>query len=256
MMSPVTRAALAGIGEQVRRHGFAFRSGDEMRAILGVADSDDCSCFAGSWEHLGLDLYMADGGRYRRRRFAVFDVTAGVITRKPHQPHYQSRDYNPLNGGIQRWFEPVADTIATHVVVQRLVSICECLFEAIASKLDKQTCWHVEMHQFRIEALAGQANRPTPEGAHRDGVDWVCVMLVNRHNVSSGVTQIYDRAGTALSEFTLVDPLDTVFIDDARVRHGVTPISRLDPELEGFRDVLILTFARVIAGSYRSCGST
>ena len=61
--------------------------------------------------YFGLDLYMADGGRYRRRRFAAFDAVSGTVTRKPHQPHYQSRDYNPLNGDIERWFEPVSGAV-------------------------------------------------------------------------------------------------------------------------------------------------
>jgi hypothetical protein len=100
------------------------------------------------------------------------------------------------------------------------------------------------MHQFRIEAVAGQAARPTPEGAHRDGVDWVCVMLVNRCNVSSGITHIYDSNGGSLRQFTLIDPLDTVFVDDTRVRHGVTPIEPLDASRKAFRDVLILTYRR------------
>ena len=56
---------------------------------------------------------MADGGRYRKRRHAAFGARAGEpIHRKPHQPHYQSRDYNPLNGGIARWFDPVLPEIA------------------------------------------------------------------------------------------------------------------------------------------------
>ena len=39
--------------------------------------------------------------------FAAFGARAeGAIHRKTHQPHYQSRDYNPLNGGIARWFDP------------------------------------------------------------------------------------------------------------------------------------------------------
>ena len=29
----------------------------------------------------------------------------------PHQPHYQGLDYNTLNGGIERWFKPIADEI-------------------------------------------------------------------------------------------------------------------------------------------------
>ena len=50
----------------------------------------------------------------------------------------------------------------------------------------------MELHQFRIEARAGQIGQPTPEGLHRDGVDWVLVVLVDRRNVESGVTSIYD----------------------------------------------------------------
>ena len=31
----------------------------------------------------------------------------GPIARGAHQPHYQTLDYNTLNGGIERWFEPI-----------------------------------------------------------------------------------------------------------------------------------------------------
>jgi len=237
-------AVLAGIGEEIRRDGFAFRAGGDMRSMLRGPGLNDWSPFASSWEDLGLDRYMADGGRYRRRRFAAFGIVGDLISRKPHQPHYQSRDYNPLNGGLQRWFEPVLDVVATHDLAQRLLSVCASIFGRLVSTPDQQARWHVEMHQFRIEAIAGQAARPTPEGAHRDGVDWVCVMLVNRCNVSSGITHIYDSNGGSLRQFTLIDPLDTVFVDDTRVRHGVTPIEPLDPSMQAFRDVLILTYRR------------
>ena len=43
-------------------------------------------------------------------------------TRKPHQPHYQSRDYNPLNGGIERWFEPVTDEIGAHPTLRAILA--------------------------------------------------------------------------------------------------------------------------------------
>ena len=54
--------------------------------------------------------------------------------------------------------------------------------------------WHVEIHQFRIEARSGQDGQPTPEGMHRDGVDWVLVLLVSRVNIASGETSIGDLA--------------------------------------------------------------
>jgi hypothetical protein len=213
-----------------------------MRALLHLSDRDGWDSFASSWEDLGVDLYMADGGRYRRRRFAAFSANGSAFTRKAHQPHYQSRDYNPLNGGLQRWFEPVLDAVATHGITQRILGVCATIFTAMTPDAEQPACWHVEMHQFRIEAVSGKAGLPTPEGAHRDGVDWVFVMLVNRYNVASGITDIYDSGGGSLQRFTLSAPLDTVFVDDTRVRHGVTPITPVDPQLKAFRDVLIVTF--------------
>ena len=91
----------------------------------------DWQSFTSSWGNLGLDLYMADGGRYRRRRFAAFHLTRDLIERKPHQPHYQSRDYNPLNGDIERWFEPVLPEIATNTVLLNLLRTCQEVFDKV-----------------------------------------------------------------------------------------------------------------------------
>ena len=234
---------LASITEDIERDGFAFRRGSDMRSILRARGLDAWPAFASSWDNLGLDLYMADGGRYRRRRFAAFDAVSGTVTRKPHQPHYQSRDHNPLNGDIERWFEPVSDAVCANGFMRGIFGVCTTIFDA-ASPDGKAANWHMEMHQFRIEADSGQSGLATPEGAHRDGVDWVCVLLVNRRNVSSGVTQIFDPGGRSLGEFTLTDPLDTVFLDDRRVLHGVTPITPMDPASKASRDVLVLTFRR------------
>lgn len=222
--------------------GFVRFPAEETRAMLGpeaVADWDD---FAASWNDLGLDTFMADGGRYRRRRFAAFAVAPGLLERKPHQPHWQSRDYNPLNGGVQRWFEPVTDAIAHHPVTRGVIATGLDLFDPLSPASDAP--WHVEMHQFRIEARAGEQGLPTPEGMHRDGVDWVIVMLVDRQNVDSGVTDIFAPDGSSLGSFTLTTPGDAVFLDDHRVLHGVTPIRPRNAQAPAVRDVLVVTFRR------------
>src|ERR1700736_4174420 len=94
--------SLAPIADTIASGGFAFVRAPQMQAVLEPAGLRDWRRFAASWDDLGVDAYMADGGRYRRRRFAAFRATAEGIPRKPHQPHYQSRDYNPLNGGLER----------------------------------------------------------------------------------------------------------------------------------------------------------
>ena len=85
--------------------GFAFVHGPVMRELIASAGPlRDWPAFADSWNHLALDTYMADGGRYRRRRHAVYAAPAGgAIVRAPHQPHYQSRDYN---GRLVTRYEP------------------------------------------------------------------------------------------------------------------------------------------------------
>src|SRR5207244_7903705 len=100
--------------QSIERDGFAHARAPEMRAVLERAGLRDWDRFAASWNDLGVDAFMADGGRYRRRRFACFRASPAGISRKPHQPHYQSRDYNPMNGGMGRWFALVSEATATH----------------------------------------------------------------------------------------------------------------------------------------------
>src|SRR5215471_4007326 len=216
--------SFAAIERVVSRDGFAFVHGADMRAVLKAAALRDWDDFAKSWDDLGVDTYMADGGRYRRRRFAVFRATAEGITRKPHQPHYQSRDYNPLNGDVERWFDPVKPEIAGHPALRAVLDTCFRLFHGLTTAAARPASWHVEIHQFRIEADGAEAGQPTPEGMHRDGVDWVLVLLVDRVNIASGETTICDLAETPLGSFTLAEPGDAAITDDNRVYHGVTPV--------------------------------
>ncbi|MGD9905786.1 MAG: 2OG-Fe dioxygenase family protein [Vicinamibacterales bacterium] len=239
---PAASAAAAAV-TSLGRAGFARLAGREVQALAGTA-ADGFASLAASWADLDTDTYMADGGRYRRRRYASFAVDGAVVTRRPHQPHYQGRDYNRLNGGVDRWFTPIADAVAAHPLFERLVVLFGGMFDAAAAPRP----WIVEAHQFRIEADPGHPGLPTPEGMHRDGVDWVAVCLIGRTNVAGGVTAVADAEGRSLGTFTLVDPLDTVVLDDHRLWHGVTPVMPERPGHPAHRDVLVLTYRDGHAG--------
>jgi hypothetical protein len=235
---------LQPIAESLKRNGFAFAEAEAMQRVLGEAGLADWESFAKSWNDLGIESYMADGGRYRRRRHAAFAASSDGVARKPHQPHYQSRDYNPLNGGIERWFAPVTEAIGAHPAMQAILRTCFDLFDGLTPQGTRPPVWHVETHQFRIEAKAGAEGRPTPEGLHQDGVDWVLVLLIARENVASGMTSIHDLAKRNIGNFTLTRPFDAAFVDDSRVSHGVTPVEPLDSARPSYRDVLVVTFRR------------
>ncbi len=223
--------------------GYVFVQAPAMAEALEAAGLADWDGFARSWDDLGIDTYMADGGRYRKRRHAAFAVSAAGVTRKPDQPHYQSRDYNMLNGGIARWFDPMTAEAAEAAAFRAILSTCHALFDG----LTPAPAWHVEAHQFRIEARPGQPGQPTPEGMHQDGVDWVLVLMVGRVNIASGATSIHGLDRTLLGSFTLEAPMDTALVDDHRVFHGVTPVQPLDPQQPAHRDVLVVTFRRETA---------
>jgi hypothetical protein len=230
--------------EHIRRDGFAFVSAAQIEALLAALEqpaawNDDWQRFASSWNDLLLDTYLPEGHRYRRRRHATLSARAGqtCVRIEPHQPHYQSLEYNPLAGGIQRWFEPIERDVIEGASMQRILAFCCELFSTFKPHAD----WHIECHQFRIEARRGAPGQPTPEGVHRDGVDYVLVLLITRTNITSGTTTMHDLAGRQLGSFTLSAPLDAALVDDARVKHGVTPVEPIDAAQPAYRDVLVVT---------------
>jgi hypothetical protein len=228
----------------LRRDGFAFVAASAMHEALERSGAlSDWACFAASWNDLAPDTYLVDHGRFRRRRHAVFSIeAAAAIRRELHQPHYQSRDYNSVYGGIERWFEPIADGVGSGSTFCSILHFCTSLFGALVSPM---AAWRVEAHQFRIEARADEPGLPTPEGVHRDGVDYVLVLLIARHNIAKGTTTIHAADGKLLGSFTLTEAFDSALVDDARVFHGVTPVEPLDPARPAYRDVLVVTFKRV-----------
>lgn len=190
------------------------------------------------WQDLPPDAHLKDGGRYRRRRHACAVVTASTVTPVPHRAHWQPVAYNALHGGMSRWFEPVHSTTTQSPVWHRLLQGLAAVFDAAVGAA---TPWSVEAHQFRIDTTDG-IGRPTPEGAHRDGVDYVAVFLVERHQVKGGETRVFEADGPNGQRFTLSEPWSLLLLDDARVIHESTPIQPVGDS--GYRDTLVLTYRR------------
>lgn len=240
-MHNLPASPLSSLFDAVQREGFSFATADVMQPLLqSIGELSDWDVFADSWNQLGPDPYLAAKGRFRRRRHATFIATeSGAVEAAAHQPHYQSLQYNTLQGDIQRWFEPIDAVVVNSASLRIILAFCHQLFGSLAPDTLQ---WHVEVHQFRIEASVDAAGEPTPEGSHRDGVDFVLVLLVDRHNIASGTTTIHTPDGQALGDFTLTRPFDSALIHDPRVFHGVTQVKPLVPDEPAHRDVLVVTF--------------
>jgi hypothetical protein len=217
----------------LRGQGYAVLDAQAVCALAGCT-LRDLQVLQPSWDALPSDDYLKDGGRYRRRRHACFVVDGERIVQAPHRAHWQPLEYNALHGGMQRWFEPVEP----RVVAQPAWSGLLRALARTATGLRSAETWFIEAHQFRIDTEGG-IGRPTPEGAHRDGVDLVAVFLVAREGVKGGETRVFQADGPAGQRFTLAQPWSLLLLDDARVVHETTPIQPVDGP--GHRDTLVLT---------------
>ena len=242
---PNAKAAIDRVCRVIAGKDFCFLSSDKTRELLrSVSEKplEDWPEFQKSWSDLYTDGHMADGGKYRKRRHATLSAlpSSRCFQRQPHQPHYQSLTYNDLNGGIPRHYQPIDDAILNGATMQALITLgCE-----LFGRLAPYSPWHIEMHQFRIEANSSERDQPTPEGVHRDGVNFVMMVMVQRTNLVNVATTIFGTDKTRLDEFTLQQPLDMAIVNDERVFHGVTPIVQLDADKPALRDVLVITFRR------------
>jgi hypothetical protein len=228
MTAPIPKAILDA--------GYVLLEPAQVEEQLDVRRTD-LNELCGSWDHLCKDVYLRDGGSYRSRRHSCFVYTSAAqsLELAQHRAHWQPVDYNALHGGMQRWFEPIDAEVQGAPGWRQLLAALGAVLAAICP-VER---WYIEAHQFRIDTAAG-IGRPTPEGAHRDGVDYVAILMVQRRQIRGGETRVFQAEGPHGVRFTMLEPWTLLLLDDARVIHETTPIQPADQP--GVRDTLVLTY--------------
>jgi hypothetical protein len=221
--------------KELAEHGYLRLSAARSAAALEL-DLQGLDALRASWQRLPRDTYLRDGGDYRARRHSCYVQNVPALPEPVlHRAHWQPTSYNALHGGLTRWFEPIEPQVQASAAWLQLIGGLGSVFAA----LRPVPLWHIEAHQFRIDTHKG-LGRPTPEGAHRDGVDFVAVILLGRQHVIGGETRVFDAHGPSGVRFTLEEPWSMLLMDDARVIHETTPIQADGPG--GARDTLVLTY--------------
>ncbi|RTZ65540.1 MAG: hypothetical protein DSZ29_04215 [Aquificaceae bacterium] len=198
--------------------------------------------FQKSWGMLPADNFLNDGGHYRYRRYSVFNWRdSQQLTLLPHEPHYQSTYRNAMNGGIYRDFDAFEDSTLKNPVLHTIINWCIATIN-----FHKEKDWRIQAHQFRIQTNNKESGKPTPEGIHKDGADFILIMLLERNNITGGVSHIYDAEKHLQFGAVLEELGDCIILDDRKVWHGVSEIHALDKSQIGYRDVLVLTFHKKV----------
>lgn len=239
----LTQPDRAQIIKRLQQYGYALLSAEAVTGLV-QQNQQHLDILRHAWKNLPSDLHLKDSGQYRRRRHGSYiqDTIEPGLRFVPHRPHWQPTTYNALHGGMLRWFEPLEDDLTQSrtfiALIQRLGEVFARVHRTHQPNFNGR--WYIEAHPFRIDTTGG-VGRPTPEGAHRDGVDYVAVVMVDRQGVRGGETRVFDADGPLGVRFTLEQPWSALLIDDARVIHESTPIQPLGPA-GGHRDTLVLTY--------------
>jgi argininosuccinate synthase len=241
----ISNDLLARTGQELAIAKQVFLPGASFGALCG-ATQHDWEQFAACWDGLTLDHFMGDNGRYRYRRYAALQHTSGErdFTLVPHGPYVQSTEINKLNGGLQRVFDPLEDRFVRNPFFRSLVRTLTSLFDAADGREGEVMTWDIRIHPYRIIAENDVPGQASPEGLHRDGVDYIVSMMVDRHNVDGGETYVTDASGVPITQVCLRKPMDIILADDAATMHGVTPITPCGAG-RAWRDVLVVAYTRL-----------
>ncbi len=203
-----------------------------------ICGQKDFLSFKKSWNTLPADNYLNGKGKYRYRRYAVFHSIACKLSKLPLEPHYQRLNYNHLHGGLYRHFCELKPAEIDSPILRNLI---EWNLQLISSTEQKN--WRIQCHQFRICATRNEAGKPSPEGIHQDGADYVFIMLLDRHNVTGASNTIHDESGRILFTTTLREAGESLLVNDKRYWHGVSDIYPKDKAIkDAYRDVLVMSF--------------
>ena len=231
LQPPLTAAT--DLRKTIHQQGFAVLSAESVAQLSG-ASLKALQELESTWASLAPDQYLKDGGRYRYRRHSSYEINGDQVTAVAHRAHWQPLSYNALHGGMHRWFDPVEARVSQDPAWQALLRF----LGRVASEMHGAQPWFAEAHQFRIDTADG-IGRPTPEGAHRDGVHLVAVFMVGRHHIKGGETRVFEMTTPFGQRFTLSQPWSVLLLDDERVIHETTPIQ--PAEENGYRDTLVVT---------------
>ena len=233
------------IRNSIERNRYALVPAREFSFVAGLHGSGEL--FRRDWERLELDPYMADGGKYRLRRYGLFQLSAatGHLAYIPGASFYQSIEINPLNGGEQRHFAPLAANTVKNPFLRDLIQFD---FAQLTSKKHINNDWLVGVHQIRILATTGVPGNPTPEGIHRDDETYTAQHLISRHNVNGGINYFYGSGPEPTRHPQAVWKQESYFDSyyfDRSMWHSVSPIASGDRDGDGHRDVILIDFAEL-----------
>lgn len=248
---------LNGISTEVEDVGWAFRPHEEVETKLKYSAE-----FVQSWNNLMGDQYINDAVPtfpiLRNRRIAKFyigDLEADEMFWNKKDCGFHQCSANHLYLDKVREFAPMEEHIAMNPEFK--LFMLRTLRQIVANSVDaKHPHWRIIAHQIRVmprfpilpEFPTGGS--PAPEGPHQDNHDYLSMHLIGKQNVIGGeslVLRFKDDKPEANRRFMTENLFDSIYLNDRRVFHDVTPLLPTNGAKQGdaYRDMLLIDYEKI-----------
>lgn len=174
------------------------------------------------FDNLAFDQYAPPNTQRWRRfsQFLAFHSCQGelVLQRLPHRPFIQSKKYNPLAGGIPRWFEPLELNCDITPFVQQKFDLL---------RINRSQKYHIDIHLYRVDTQPDLPGTSVPEGAHSDGMQIVAIDVLERRGVtenSARFSMLDPNTRELLTKPFVVQAGYGVLLNDRKMLHDADPV--------------------------------
>ncbi|BBD67442.1 hypothetical protein NIES4072_52630 [Nostoc commune NIES-4072] len=190
------------------------------------------------FSNMPIDPYIK--GNYRSRRLSRFIVSGNGLIKLPHGYFFQSKEDNPLMGGIKREFAELDDALIKLDIFKNLV-----LAFSDSCKLHPEA--EIGVHQIRITCSPGNFGNLAPEGIHQDGTDFIGIFSVDRDNIQGGEAHLYTAKKEKPVFSKVLNPGELLLVNDHEFFHFGNPI-KPQTDAQGSLDVFVLTSPSLLSG--------
>jgi len=183
------------------------------------------------FNRLKTDPYVSEG--FRKKHLIRLQYENNKFIKLPHAPLFQGSEINPTHGNIHREYPELKPS---HIETYRRILT---MFVKAGRVPDGGTLLLQAQRIICSHDLIGQ---PSVEGWHRDGVEKIGILCVDRYNIKGGVNEFMNSQDKILQKE--LSPGFLAIFDDRCVKHRVTPIEPLDISFDfhGYRDVILLAY--------------
>ncbi len=190
------------------------------------------------FNNIPKDPYIPEG--YRYKSLARCRIKGNIIEKQPHTPLFQNKNINSVNGGLVRVYPEIDNLDAAKEAILLFTNTFQIDYS-----------YEILVQAQRTKCNNKNPGITTPEGFHRDAIDFLAIFCVNKDNIIGAETQLKDNQGNIVFRKVL-EPGEMLLVDDSKLLHYTSAINVKYPELDtfGFRDVLIISSAKGFVNQY------